>query len=94
MLSLSPYKHVIRSQQFTFDYIEELFDLTDFMKKNEFDVSSHLQNRIVAMLFYEPSTRTRLSFDFRVLNGDKNSGIKNIDEAFSKFENLKSSVLY
>ena len=36
------------------------------------------------------SNTTRLSFDFRVLNGDKNSGIKNIDEAFSKFDNLKN----
>ena len=95
MLSLSPYKHVIRSQQFTFDYIEELFDLTDFMKKNEFDVSSHLKNRIVAMLFYEPSTRTRLSFEAAAIRlGASKITTENAKEfsSISKGETLEDTI--
>ena len=95
MLSLSPYKHVIRSQQFTFDYIEELFDLADFMKKNEFDVSSHLKNRIVAMLFYEPSTRTRLSFEAAAIRlGASKITTENAKEfsSVSKGETLEDTI--
>ena len=95
MLPLSPYKHVIRSQQFTFDYIEELFDLTDFMKKHEFNVSSHLKNRIVAMLFYEPSTRTRLSFEAAAIRlGASKITTENAKEfsSVSKGETLEDTI--
>ena len=92
---LSPYHHVIRSQQFTLDYIEELFDLTDFMKKNEFNVSSQLKNRIVAMLFYEPSTRTRLSFESAAIRlGASKITTENAREfsSVSKGETLEDTI--
>lgn len=65
--------HVIEAQQFDRDLLSEIFAVTKEME----DVvsrygSSILSRRIMASLFYEPSTRTRLSFEsamFR-LGGD------------------------
>lgn len=57
-------KHVVESQQFTVPKIMELFDRTNLMKKivarggtRDYD------NKIMANLFYKPSTRTRFSFE-------------------------------
>jgi|SRR5579864_6362940 len=57
-------KHVIESQQFTVPLLMELFDRSRGMER----VVAHggsleFQNRIMATLFYRPSTRTRLSFE-------------------------------
>lgn len=56
--------HVVESQQFTVPLLMELFQRTRQMEK----VVSRggtldYQNRIMASLFYEPSTRTRFSFE-------------------------------
>ncbi len=53
--------HVLESQQFTLDMLEELFVLADSLKA---DISPELlKDRIMCTLFYEPSTRTRFSFE-------------------------------
>ena len=59
----SPYKHICVSQQFDKDFITELFTLTDYMRDNKEIISKILDNKVVALLFYEPSTRTRFSFE-------------------------------
>ena len=59
----SPYKHICVSQQFDKDFITELFTLTDYMRDNKETISKILDNKVVALLFYEPSTRTRFSFE-------------------------------
>jgi len=55
-------KHVIEAQQFNRETLDELFSIAD-----EMEVLSHqekaLKNKILITLFYEPSTRTRLSFE-------------------------------
>ncbi len=61
--NISPYRHIIESQQFNEEFLAELFETTRYMKKNKFKVENLLKGRIGAMLFYEPSTRTRLSFE-------------------------------
>lgn len=60
---LSPYKHIVRSQQFSHEFLQEVFQLATEMKANETKFRDALKGKIVAMLFYEPSTRTRLSFE-------------------------------
>ncbi len=53
--------HVLESQQFDTKFLEKLFNDTDSLKKsipNDF-----LKNKIMCTLFYEPSTRTRFSFE-------------------------------
>lgn len=51
--------HVLEAQQFDRKLIEKLFASADGMEKNK---TLPLKGKILATLFYEPSTRTRLSF--------------------------------
>ncbi len=57
-------EHVVESQQFTVPLLMELFDRTRGME-NVVARGGTLdyQNKIMAALFYEPSTRTRFSFE-------------------------------
>jgi len=59
----SPYTHITHSQQFTPDFLFELFTLTDDIRSNPEKYNDVLRGKIVATLFYEPSTRTRFSFE-------------------------------
>jgi aspartate carbamoyltransferase catalytic subunit len=57
-------KHVIDSQQFTVPLMMELFDRAQGMERVVARGGSlDYQNRIMATLFYRPSTRTRLCFE-------------------------------
>lgn len=56
--------HVIEAQQFNKKLLGELFDLADEMEKVvSRGGSDDLKGKILANLFYVPSTRTRLSFE-------------------------------
>ena len=61
--SISPKKHVCVSSQFSEEYLEELFNLASSMKEHRNNVFSKLKGKVIGLLFYEPSTRTRLSFE-------------------------------
>jgi len=57
-------KHIVESQQFTQPLLRELFERANMMKRivargGTFDYT----NKIMASLFYKPSTRTRFSFE-------------------------------
>ena len=57
-------KHVIESQQFTVPLLMELFDRSRLMERIVARGGTlDYQNRIMASLFYQPSTRTRFSFE-------------------------------
>lgn len=57
-------RHVVESQQFTVPLLMELFDRSRGMERVVARGGSlDYQNKIMATLFYEPSTRTRLSFE-------------------------------
>jgi len=57
-------KHVVESQQFTVPLLMELFDRARGMERVVGRGGSlDYQNRIMATLFYAPSTRTRFSFE-------------------------------
>ena len=57
-------KHVIESQQFTVPLLMELFDRTRAMERVVARGGTlDYQNRILTSLFYQPSTRTRFSFE-------------------------------
>lgn len=53
-------RHILESQQFDRKGLEELFALADTLEGVR---NTSLQGKIMASLFYEPSTRTRLSFE-------------------------------
>jgi len=55
-------KHIISAKQFDTETLNKIFALADLIKKGEFDKNS-MSGKIMATLFYQPSTRTRLSFE-------------------------------
>ncbi|MBS3140893.1 aspartate carbamoyltransferase [Candidatus Woesearchaeota archaeon] len=59
--------HLYESQQFSPELLFSLFQNAEHMKQNPKFYSSALNEKVLATLFYEPSTRTRLSFESAML---------------------------
>ena len=71
-------KHCIESQQFSKELLFELFNKADKLRDY---CNPSLRGKILASLFYEPSTRTRLSFESAMLRlGGKVIGTENARE--------------
>ena len=88
-------KHVIESQQFSRSLLDELFALTEEIKSEPHRFSGRLNGRVMAALFYEPSTRTRLSFEAAMLRlGGSTMGTDNAREFSStaKGETLEDTI--
>ena len=60
-------KHLIEAQQLTPSILFSLFLEAEDIRKNPWKYSDKLKGKILATLFYEPSTRTRLSFETAML---------------------------
>ncbi len=61
-------RHVVSAEQFSRGLLEELFASTDEMARRLLAARPPLlPGRVMATLFYEPSTRTRLSFESAML---------------------------
>ena len=60
-----PLKHVVESQQFDLDSLDVIFDTALEMEniRPGTPESKQLEGIVMSTLFYEPSTRTRLSFE-------------------------------
>ncbi|MBQ8261459.1 MAG: aspartate carbamoyltransferase [Lachnospiraceae bacterium] len=56
-------RHLLRPLDFTTDELERLFDLAGDIEKNPSKYAHMCDGKILATCFYEPSTRTRLSFE-------------------------------
>ena len=58
-------RSVFEAQQFTREMLDELFEVTEEMESvsPSSPLATCLQGKVMATLFYEPSTRTRLSFE-------------------------------
>src|SRR5215472_9151992 len=88
-------RHVIESQQFSRRLLDELFERADEMRADPHRAAGRLQGRIMAALFYEPSTRTRLSFESAMLRlGGRTMGTDNAREFSSaaKGETLEDTI--
>ncbi len=57
-------QHLVETQQFTRESLKELFELATTLEGKR---DESLKGKILAALFYEPSTRTRLSFESAML---------------------------
>lgn len=60
-------RHLIDPMDFSLLELEEIFNYADEIIKNPKDFSHICDGKILATLFYEPSTRTRLSFEAAML---------------------------
>lgn len=69
-MSAFPLNHIVESQQFDRPLLETVFRTADQMKADlagEHRFAKALDGCIMASLFYEPSTRTRFSFESAML---------------------------
>jgi aspartate carbamoyltransferase catalytic subunit len=56
-------RHVVSSNQFSKESLAELFELTTKIRQHPGIFNASLSGKVIATLFFEPSTRTRLSFE-------------------------------
>lgn len=88
------FKHIISAKQFDTATLQGLFELTDKIKAGKFD-HEVLKDKIMATLFYQPSTRTRLSFESAMIRlGGSVIGTENAAEFSSavKGETLEDTI--
>ncbi|MBZ2174010.1 aspartate carbamoyltransferase [Schnuerera sp. xch1] len=60
-------KHLIDPMDFSLKELEDLFELAEDIIENEDDFRHACDHKILSTLFYEPSTRTRFSFEAAML---------------------------
>ena len=60
-------RHLITPLDFTTEELERLFDLANDIERNKEKYAKKCAGKILATCFYEPSTRTRLSFESAML---------------------------
>ncbi|WP_051227078.1 aspartate carbamoyltransferase [Butyrivibrio sp. MC2013] len=60
-------RHLMSPMDFSLQELDEMFDLAADIEKNMKDYSHMCDGKILATCFYEPSTRTRLSFETAML---------------------------
>lgn len=85
-------KHLIESQQLTKELLFKLFNRADELRTSQ---SNSLKGKVLTTLFYEPSTRTRLSFESAMLKmGGQIMGTENAREfsSVSKGESLVDTI--
>ncbi len=91
-------KHILESQQFDRSWIEKiLFPEADQMRKmvSVAKIKPYLKDKSICLLFYEPSTRTRLSFqNAGLMLGARVAVTENAKEFSSavKGESLKDTI--
>ncbi len=61
-------RHLINPLDFSVEELDKLFDLANDMEKNPAKYAELCKGKKLATCFYEPSTRTRLSFEAAMLN--------------------------
>ena len=61
-------RHLMNPLDFSIEELEELFCLANDMEKNPQKYSEVCKGKKLATCFYEPSTRTRLSFEAAMIN--------------------------
>ena len=61
-------RHLLNPLDFTTEELDKLFDLANDMESNPAKYAEICKGKKLATCFYEPSTRTRLSFEAAMLN--------------------------
>ena len=95
MAVTSRLRHVIESQQFSRSLLEDLIARAEEIKREPHRFMGRLAGQVMAALFYEPSTRTRLSFEAAMLRlGGQTMGTDNAREFSSaaKGETLEDTI--
>lgn len=85
-------KHLVETQQFDREDLQKLFELASSLEGKR---DESLRGKILASLFYEPSTRTRLSFESAMMRlGGNVLSMENASESSSstKGETIEDTI--
>ncbi len=87
-------RNLIEITDLSVEEIDRLLDLADDMKARPVDYRAQQQGRILGTLFFEPSTRTRLSFESAMLSlGGSVLGFASADSSSAtKGESLQDTI--
>ncbi len=87
-------RHLMSPLDFTTEELDQLFDLAGDIEKNPEKYAHVCDGRILATAFYEPSTRTRLSFEAAMLRlGGKVIGFSDAgSSSASKGESVSDTI--
>ena len=61
-------RHLLSPLDMSVEELDSLFDLANDIENNPDKYKDACRNKKIATLFYEPSTRTRLSFEAAMIN--------------------------
>ena len=61
-------RHLISPLDFTVEELDQLLETASDIEKNPAKYQDACKGKKIATLFYEPSTRTRLSFEAAMIN--------------------------
>ena len=87
-------RHLVDITDFSVEEVETILDLADDIAAHRDRYAERLRGRILATLFFEPSTRTRLSFESAMLSlGGSVLGFSSADSSStSKGESLSDTI--
>ncbi|MBR0132621.1 MAG: aspartate carbamoyltransferase [Lachnospiraceae bacterium] len=87
-------KHLLSPLDFSLEEVSHMLKLAQDIMKNQEKYSHVCDGKKLATLFYEPSTRTRLSFEAAMLNlGGKTLGFQSADSSSaSKGESVADTI--
>ena len=91
---ISPYPHLIDLNDYPVSWWKQVVDLGEQIKNHPEIYAGACSNKIMATLFYEPSTRTQMSFQTAMLRlGGRLIGFDNpANSSVSKGESIKDTV--
>lgn len=87
-------RHLIDPQDFTVDELNEIFELAEEIIENQDEFTHVCDGKLLGSLFFEPSTRTRFSFEAAMLRlGGKVIGFSEPgSSSVTKGENLPDTI--
>ena len=87
-------RHLISPLDFSVEELDDLLDLASDIEKNPDKYKEACKGKKIATLFYEPSTRTRLSFEAAMINlGGRVLGFSSADSSSaSKGESVSDTI--
>ena len=77
-------KHLISPMDFSKEELNEIFELAEKIISNPKEFSHICDGQILATLFYEPSTRTRFSFEAAMMRLGENLGFSEPNQLMRK----------
>ncbi|WP_422486151.1 aspartate carbamoyltransferase [Gudongella sp. DL1XJH-153] len=93
-------RHLVDPQDFTIEELESIFELTQEIVNKPEEYNSMCHGKILSTLFYEPSTRTRFSFEAAMLRlgggviGFAEPGSSSVSKGESLADTLRTVAAY